>query len=221
LRRAARIRVVSERVKQELQKRYKIRVPISVLPIYVDTQRFADAIPTSALLERFNRFDTKLLVVSRLEKEKNVALAIRAFAEGAPPESCLIIAGEGKELNALKQTAAHWKVSQRVFFEGKADPAPYYKIADLLVVPSRYEGYGLAIVEALAAGTPVLSTDVGIAREAGAIVCDMEDFAGALAEWFRAGETQGKLRGYPYLDFNDYVDRYARDVAGARATLAA
>jgi glycosyltransferase involved in cell wall biosynthesis len=222
LRRAARIRVVSERVRRELQIRYKLHAPISVLPIYVDTQRFAGSAPAPSLVGRFARFKTKLLVVSRLEEEKNVALAIRAFAEAAPLESCLIIVGEGKGRGALERNVAQWKVADRVFFEGKADPAPYYQIADLLLVPSRYEGYGLVIVEALAAGTPVLSTNVGIAGEAGAMVCDEEDFGGALAEWLRAGERRGSLRSYPYRDFGDYVGQYTREVAScARATLAA
>jgi glycosyltransferase involved in cell wall biosynthesis len=215
VRRAARIRVVSERVKQELQKRYKIRVPISVLPIYVDAQRFADAVPAASLLDRFSRFEKKLLIVSRLEKEKNIALAIRAFAEAAPPESCLIIIGEGSQLEDLKRIAAHWKVAERVLFEGKADPAPYYKLADLLIVPSRYEGYGLVIVEALAAGMPVLSTDVGVAREAGAIVAPPEDFAGALAEWFRNGPLAGQLQNYPYASEEEYICRYSEDIVAS------
>jgi glycosyltransferase involved in cell wall biosynthesis len=218
LRRASRIRVVSKRLAQTLQERYKIAAPITVLPIYVDTQRFATAAPDAGLVPRFAQFNTKLLVVARLEPEKNISLAIRSFAEAAPADSCLIIVGEGSELDALRRLAAQWKVDKRVFFEGAADPAPYYKLADLVLVPSRYEGYGLVMIEALAAGTPVISTDVGIAREVGAIVADTEDFPGALAEWFRNGPRDAGLKSYPYQSAEEYIRLYTDDIVACADT---
>jgi glycosyltransferase involved in cell wall biosynthesis len=210
LRRATGVRVVSEQVRQKLGERYKVSA--AVLPIYVDIRHFANATPDEALTQRFARFEKKLLVVSRLAPEKNISLAIRSFAEAAPADSCLIVVGEGSELNALRRLAAQWKVDKRMFFEGSVDPAPYYKLADLLIVPSRYEGYGLVMIEALAAGTPVLSTDVGIAREAGAIVVDEKDFPGALAEWFRNGPRDAGLKSYPYQSEEEYIRLYTDDI---------
>ena len=71
----------------------------------------------------------------------------------------------------------------------------------------------MVIVEALAAGKPVLSTDVGIARDAGAIVAPTEGFADALAKWFTNGPRTGTLRSYPYQDLTAYVKAYCGDIA--------
>lgn len=216
LRRAAGIRAVSERIKRSIMEKYHLRAHISVLPIYVDTARFAHAVPDPTLAARFAAFSKKLLVVSRLEREKHVGLALEAFASAAPSGSCLIVVGAGSEGAALRSLAASLGVAGRVFFEGTQNPASYYALADLVLVPSEYEGYGLVVVEALAAGRPVLSTDVGIAREAGAIVAEPERFTESLRQWFRSGPREGVLAAYPYRDFSEYVRAYCADIV-ARA----
>jgi len=211
LRRAAGVRVVSERIKNSLERQYNVAIPITTLPIFVDIDRVrgaADATVTS----RFGRFRTRALVVSRLEPEKNVALALQAFASSAPTDSCLIVVGTGTEKVSLQHFAKRLNVAERVFFEGEHDAAPYYAFSDIVLVPSKYEGYGLVAVEALAAGKPVLSTDVGVAREAGAIVTTGEKFADALAEWFKSGPRTGELKNYPYKNFDEYVQAYCDDI---------
>lgn len=212
LRRASRIRVVSHRIKESIEKRYGISVPISTLPIYVDIAHYRDAQPSEELRTRFARFEKKCLVVSRLEREKNIERALRAFAHSFAKNECLIIVGEGSERERLIRVAHELDLEGFVFFEGAQDPAPYYKIADILLVPSLYEGYGLVIVEALAAGIPVLSTDVGVAREAGAIVVSADTFADALYEWFSEGAPLGVLKGYPYESEEAYVRAWVHDV---------
>jgi glycosyltransferase involved in cell wall biosynthesis len=210
LRRAGRIRVVSTSIKESIETGYAPKGSITVLPIYVDLDRFKNA-RADAVAGRFSKFTTKLLVVSRLEKEKNVALVIESFAK-APPDACLIIVGEGREKKKLEARVGKLGIAGRVFFEGRQNSAPYYALADLVLVPSHFEGYGLVIVEALAAGTPVLSTDVGIAREAGAIITSFENFADALLGWIENGPRTGILLDYPYTSFDEYADAYASDV---------
>ncbi|MDO8552898.1 MAG: glycosyltransferase [bacterium] len=242
LRRASRIRVVSERIKRSLKtKNYKLKTEPTVLPIFVDVEKYRNAQVSPKLAAHEHLFRTKLLVVSRLEPEKNVGLAIHAFAKAALENSCLIIIGEGREGEKLHQMAIQRGVSKWVFFEGQTDPAQYYKIADLLLAPSRYEGYGMVVVEALAAGTPVISTDVGVAREAGAIIAEEDDFAKAITNWFANGSStgesadfvarpaattggsstdaattggpkEGKLLNYPYKNFEEYVKAYCKDI---------
>ena len=212
LRRASRIRVVSERVKSSIKKKYHLKAPITVLPIFAHVERINRAFPDEKLLVRFAAYKTKLLVVSRLEPEKNVGLAIRAFAQSAPRDACLIIVGSGSERLSLQHFAKRLNVAERVFFEADAEAASYFKFVDLVLVPSKYEGYGLVIIEALAAGKPVLATDVGIAREAGAIVTTEEQFADTLVEWFRSGPRTAELKSYPYRNFDEYVRKYCDDI---------
>ena len=212
LKRANGIRVVSDRIRTSIEARLTPRRPITILPIYTDLSRFAHAQASETLATRFRGFAQRILFVGRLEKEKNPALAIRAFAETAPDE-CLIIVGAGSQRAALESLARELGIEDHVFFEGQQDAAPYYALADLVVVPSHYEGYGLVIIEALAAGKPVLATDVGIAREARAIVTDEAHFAEALRNWIANGPREGKLLHYPYTSFQQYVDAYAADIA--------
>lgn len=212
LKRADGIRVVSDRVRLSIEARLTPKRAITVLPIFVDAQKFATAGVPDALRERFARYSNRLLFVGRLEAEKNCARAIRAFNEAAPREACLIVVGDGSNRAALEALARELGIADRVFFEGSLDAAPYYALADLVLVPSKYEGYGLVIVEALAAGKPVLATDVGIARESGAIVADEENYAAALKEWFTNGPKTGTLLHYPYTTFQQYVDAYAADL---------
>src|SRR3989344_3130494 len=214
LSRADRVRVVSERIAQSLQtKNYTLKTNPTALPIFVDISAIRAATPSPDLVNHFSKFKTRLLVVSRLEPEKNVALTVVSFARSAPKNACLIIVGDGRERGKLERLAQNEGVMGRVFFEGKQDAANYYALADLVLVPSRYEGYGLVIIEALAAGKPVLSTDVCIAREQGAIVVSPERFAGALSEWFKNGPREGHLVGYPYASVEEYVQKYCADIS--------
>lgn len=212
LRAADGIRVVSEPIKRSIEARITPKRTISVLPIFVDVARFAHADP-GALAERFVSFSHALLWVGRFEKEKRPARAIEALATGAPDSACLIFLGSGSLEETLRTYARELGVEARVFFEGVHDPAPYYALADLVLLTSAYEGYGRVIVEALASGTPVLSTDVGIAEYSGAIVAE-GDFVEALQKWFAAGPRTAALTDYPYRNFDDYVARYCDDIKG-------
>lgn len=202
LRRASRVRVVSLRVKNSIERRYRLSMPITVLPIFVDVAKFqaADPVDWNGLRKKY-RF--LLLVVARDAPEKNIKLAIAAFEKSAPKDAALVICGDSEEKS----------LEFRRIYCVRGEPAQLYKTTDLVLVPSKYEGYGLVIVEALAAGKPVLSTDVGIAREAGAIVTTEEKFSDALAEWFRSGLRMGELKNYPYKSFDEYVQAYCEDIA--------
>jgi len=213
LRRATRIRVVSENIKSGIEKKYHPRAPITALPIFIDVAKFRNAQPSAELAERFSKFKTKLLVVSRLEPEKNVELAMRAFAQSSPYDACLIVVGEGSERERLQAVSRKLHSDDRIFFEGEREAALYYKIADLVLVASRYEGYGMVTIEALASGVPVLSTDAGIARDAGAIVSSEQRFAGDLRKWFENGPRTAELKTYPYENFDSYVRAYCDDIA--------
>lgn len=212
LKRATRIRVVSARIKRSLEEKYKLKTPITVLPIYADVEMMRGAHAEDSITARFASFHTRLLYAGRLESEKNPCLALRAFADVAPKNSCLIVVGAGSERARLENLALELGVESRVFFEGEADPAPYFALSDLVLVPSLYEGYGLVIVEALAAGKPVLATDVGVAKEAGATVAEDGRYAEALKEWFISGSRTGTLQGYPYQSFDGYVQAYCDDI---------
>ncbi|MCD1636367.1 glycosyltransferase [Martelella mediterranea] len=102
----------------------------------------------------------RIITVGRIKAVKNHPLLLRAFAQLERPEARLMFVGEGAGRDALLKLAKELGIADRVIFAGfQSDPTPFYKTADLFVLTSNYEGFGNVIVEALACGTPVVSTD--------------------------------------------------------------
>lgn len=209
LRRAARIRVVSERIAQSLVP-LSLHASVSVLPIYADISRFAG-------LSRMKhpRFKIALLYTGRLEKEKRADVAIYALkaARDARHDAGLTIVGQGREEERLRTLVRSLGMERFVEFVGwRDDITPFLSQADALLVPSVYEGYGLVVVEALAAGVPVIATDVGIAREAGAIVTNVAHFNQTLLAWLSDGPRSAELKNYPYASQDEYIKAYVADI---------
>jgi glycosyltransferase involved in cell wall biosynthesis len=206
LRRAARIRVVSERLKSEITRRYHPRARVSVLPIFTDLARFR-AIKHAP--EKGH-----LLWVGRFEREKDPMLALETLAvvRAAGMDARLTMLGAGRLASAVKARAKTRGLADHIELAGHADPLPYLARAELVLATSRYEGYGLAIIEALAAGVPVLSTDVGIAREAGATITARDSYMQTAAKLLTVGPPHPPPVPDPYPSFDDYVARYAADI---------
>ena len=192
LSRADSIRVVSKRIADSLAVR-GIKAPVTVLPVFVDLENLKKAEPLDRRA-RYPHFKKIVLVVARLEKEKNVAASIRAFKEIAEVDAGagLVVIGSGSQRVPLENLVKELGIVEKVVFEGAQDPFPFYKVADLFLLTSSYEGFGMVLVEALAAGCPVVSYDVGLAREAGAVIARPEDLARVAIAVLSEGK-RGKL----------------------------
>ncbi len=210
LRSAARVLVVSNRIKESVLAAYTLTAPITVLPLYTEIKQ-ASPEEVNRLRERFAAFTNVLLVVARFEPEKNISLVLQAVSK-LPSDTCLVLVGEGSERVSLEARAAHPDLAGRVFFEGWQDPSPYYAVASLLLAPSSYEGYSLTLVEALTSGIPVLSTDVGAAREVGALVVSEKQFSSALQEWVSNGPKRGVFTGVRYSNMEEYLSAFYKDI---------
>ncbi|WP_335682289.1 glycosyltransferase [Porphyrobacter sp. HT-58-2] len=119
-----------------------------------------------------------LACVGALIERKGQAIAIRALKE--IPGARLVLIGKGEDESTLRALAASEGLESRVFFAGSLDHDVMPLIlsaADVMVLPTANEGLANAWVEALACGTPVVTCDVGGAREL--ISCDT---AGRLVE---------------------------------------
>jgi glycosyltransferase involved in cell wall biosynthesis len=135
-----------------------------------------DAVPAGARV---------LLAVTRLSRQKGVDVAIRALPS-LPADTVLVALGEGPERAALERLARELGVERRVFLPGRVpDVAAWLRRAAVLVHPARWEGFGLAVLEAMLAGLPVVASRVSSLPE---LVLDGEtgllvpaDDAGALA----------------------------------------
>jgi glycosyltransferase involved in cell wall biosynthesis len=98
--------------------------------------------------------------VARLTRQKNIALMLRAFARGAQEGDTLSVIGDGPERPALERLARDLGLERRVRFAGyQPDPVLQLPLFDVLLLSSDYEGVPAVILEALAAGLPIVATD--------------------------------------------------------------
>jgi len=112
------------------------------------------------------------LAVGRLVPEKRMREFVEQWAEvlgeeGANPKIRLVIVGEGSEENNLKNAIEKMAVGQSVILAGpKDDLLPYYRAADIFVLPSLTEGMSNSMLEAMACGVAVMASRVDGARDA-------------------------------------------------------
>ncbi len=109
-----------------------------------------------------------LLAISRLEPQKGLDIAIEALARVRPrhPEAVLVVLGEGSLRSELLALAAARGLADAVFLAGNVgDVADWLGRAELLVHPARWEGFGLALLEAMLAELPVVASDVSAIPE--------------------------------------------------------
>jgi glycosyltransferase involved in cell wall biosynthesis len=129
-----------------------------------------------------------LLAVCRLTPQKGLDAAVRALA--ALPDATLLVLGEGPDRAALEGLADSIGVRNRLVLPGRVgDVAALYRRATVVVHPARWEGFGLAMLEGMLAGKPVVAASAGSAPE---LVVDAEtgrlvpvDDATALADALR------------------------------------
>lgn len=101
------------------------------------------------------------LAIGRLSGQKNFANLLRAFAV-LPADARLTIVGEGPDRNKLERLAGELGIAGRLTLPGHTDPAPHLAAASALVLSSDYEGVPAVVIEALAAGLPIASTDCSV-----------------------------------------------------------
>jgi glycosyltransferase involved in cell wall biosynthesis len=109
------------------------------------------------------------LTVGRLHEQKGIDVLLQSAAlwpSDAPP-ICFLIIGDGDDRDDLERRATELKLGDRVRFVGWRDDVPYVlPCADLFVLPTRWEGLPFVLLEAMAAGVPVVSTRVSGVPEA-------------------------------------------------------
>jgi len=178
LRHANSVRAVSEKIRHQVLS-VSTDAPVRVLPVYIDLEKFKDL--------RREQHDTKtVLWVGRFEEEKDPMRAIDIVRElnERGTEIKLIMLGAGRLEQRLRTSATGLPVE----FVGWQDPTTYLAQADVVLCTSKEESYGASIIEALAAGVPVVAPDVGVAREAGAVVVQRNDLAEGVLRVLQLGE---------------------------------
>lgn len=156
---------VSDAVARSVRETYGIASP--VIRNGVDLARFATPTVSRMAWRRANGFaegDLIVATVARLEEEKGPLDLLAAFAQVAAtePRARLAWAGAGRRHDDILTSAGRLGLADRVRLLGqREDVADLLHAADMFALASRYEGLGLALVEAAAAGLPAAATRVG------------------------------------------------------------
>lgn len=168
-RRADRVIVCSRFMADHVQEVFGVTA--EVIPNGLDPADLAPVADLPALRARFaDPGDHLVLLAGRLMYEKGFQDALDALATVARrvPRVRYVVAGTGPHGAELERQAAALGLADRGTFLGWADdPVLHglYRVADVCVVPSRYEPFGLVPLEAMASGCPVIAADVGGLRE--------------------------------------------------------
>lgn len=144
------------------------REKLTVIPNGVEFDAFANAIPADISKLGIRAGQTVIISVGRLEPQKGIHDLLRAagIVLSARPDCHFLIVGEGKDRKSLEALAGSLGVSQAVTFTGaQSDVAGLLKASDVFVLASLWEGMPNALLEAMAAGLPVVATAVEGTRE--------------------------------------------------------
>ncbi len=168
VRRADHVRVVGGRVRESVLKLGVDPSQIVVRPVALDTKKITQHRSLVDLHTQFPKWKKIFITVGRLERVKNISWLIDVFAAVVKtnPEYGLVIIGDGSQRKSLevKVKKAKNNLQDNITFTGWVDDSVgYMQSADGFLFPSLTEGYGLVVLEALAAGCPVVMHDVGVA----------------------------------------------------------
>lgn len=166
--RAARVTCIAQGIARELMENYGLSEKlIQVLPNPVDLERVRSLGQVAPGHPWFQLQQPVVVAVGRLHRQKGLDVLIHAFARVRRSVSCkLLILGEGPLHQELEQLIAREGLAEDAQLVGfQENPYSYMAHATTFVLSSRYEGFGNVLVEALALGTPVVSTRCPVGPE--------------------------------------------------------
>lgn len=210
---------------------------LEVVPNFVDTEQYRPAAPPDRRV--FDRFfptrgsgDLLAIHVSNLRPIKRVQDALLAMAHlKGRVDGRLVVVGEGPSRDALERQAEELQLTPLVAFVGaRSDVHALLPHADAFIFPSETESFGLAALESLSSGTPVVASRVGglseVVGDAGRLVPmgRPEAFAEGLLDVVRSPELRKRARDRAVRHFSPEpsvertLDLYRRLVHGGRRT---
>jgi glycosyltransferase involved in cell wall biosynthesis/4-amino-4-deoxy-L-arabinose transferase-like glycosyltransferase len=157
LKRAERVRAVSDRVRQDLMRLGVEAHRIDVIPVAQDVSRLLE-MPLRSMADV-----PRIVVPCRFVEQKGLDVLLEAASKLKQDNLsfALSLIGSGPLQRSLERRIKTLGLSDRVSIEAWRDPVDVWNDADLFVMSSRYEGFGRTITEAMAAGVPIVTTEVG------------------------------------------------------------
>jgi glycosyltransferase involved in cell wall biosynthesis len=167
LHRFDRVVCVSKEMSDELRRAGLSASSVTVIANGVDMEAYCDAAP-AADLQYPKSGRVAIGIVSRLIERKGHRELFRAAREILVrcPNTVYVVIGDGPLQPDLEELAGEYGIASSVIFTGKrSDMANVYSVLDILALPSHAEGLPMAVIEAMAAGKPVVASNVGAIPE--------------------------------------------------------
>jgi N-acetyl-alpha-D-glucosaminyl L-malate synthase BshA len=179
------VTAVSESLRQATCRELAVRRAIDVIPNFLDCDEYRRR-HYPGLRERFADSGTRIVMhLSNFRPVKRPESVVEIFARvAARVPATLLLVGDGPELGAAQRRARHLNVAARVQCLGaREDVLPLLSIADLFLLPSEQESFGLAALEAMACEVPVVASNAGglpelIEHGVTGFLHDMQDLEG-------------------------------------------
>jgi len=194
-----------------------------ILPNCVDMSRYGTGPKAEYLLERYHLKGKKVLMTlgrlvshERYKGFDEILEILPGLVETVPDVAYLIV-GDGNDRQRLEEKAATLGIADRVVFSGfipESEKADHYRLADVYVMPSRGEGFGIVYLEAMSCGIPVIASSVDGSREAvlngelGRLVnpSDKKGIVKAIVDMLSSSD-RSVPPGVTYFSFENYAAR--------------
>ena len=170
---------VSQSLKDDTLRLFDVKTPIEVVPNFIDAKKEKNQF-TDCQRELMAENDEKIIThISNFRKVKRVDDVVKIFYKTQQTiNSKLIMVGEGPEVQPAKKLAHELGISDKIMFLGESnDINKILCFSDLFLLPSEKESFGLAALEAMVNGVPVISSNTGGLPEV-----NKEGFSGYLSE---------------------------------------
>ena len=230
MRRASHIIAISESTRRDLIATYGVS-PRKVSVVYCGTDSSFTPARSQKQIDEFrarrNVPAKMILYVGTIEPRKNIARLLRAFArakrDARLPHQLVLIGARGWKYAEVDAVIAQENIAGDVTFAGyvpQEELPDWYRAADLFVYPSRYEGFGLPPLEAMACGTPVVTSNVSSLPEVvgnAALLVSPDDEA-ALADAIARALSDRALRAQMIARGVTQAARFSWERAGCATT---
>jgi N-acetyl-alpha-D-glucosaminyl L-malate synthase BshA len=156
------VTAVSTFLADETARQLSLRRPIAVVPNFIDPDRHGSAIP-SCIPEKGSERQVTLMHISNFRPLKRLGDVVRIFERVQRKlDARLMLVGDGPDYGRTRELVDELGLADRVHFVGVVDEvAPLLAAADLVLLPSETESFGLVALEAMASGVPVVASRVG------------------------------------------------------------
>ncbi|MEX2111472.1 MAG: N-acetyl-alpha-D-glucosaminyl L-malate synthase BshA [Gemmatimonadaceae bacterium] len=213
------ITAVSEYLRDETVRAFGCTgCDVGVIHNFIDPDVYNREKYPPVLKDQLGQSRPVLMHVSNFRAVKRVRDVVRVFAEvNKEKPSVLVMIGDGPDRPAAEEEARSLGVEGSVSFLGKLDQiAPLLAAADLFILPSQTESFGLSALEALASGVPVIGTKAGglpeVIRDGETgVLCGVGDVAGMAAAALEILGDPTRWSAMSRLASSDARKRFARD----------